>query len=55
MRYEITYLEGNKVMVTDTVQKDNYYGKVVNGKAVANSWLAMTQISKALWEIKESC
>ena len=30
MRYEITYLKGNELMVTDTVQKDNYYGKVVN-------------------------
>jgi hypothetical protein len=54
MRFEITYLEGNKVMVTDKVQKDNYYGQVVNGKAVADSELAMKKISKALREMKKA-
>lgn len=54
MRYEINYLEGNKVEVLDTVFGDHYYGKVINGKAVADSWHSMSMISKALWEIKKA-
>ena len=54
MRYELTQLEGNNVMVTDTVQKDNYYGEVVNGYAKAKTPHAMKIISKALREIKKA-
>jgi hypothetical protein len=50
MRYEIKFLEDNKVVVTDTVINQNYYGSVVNGYARSTSRLSMQIISKALRE-----